>query len=110
MVGNGYFRGLVLKKGEVVSVQFGSGMRYGIVVSTALFNESFGRLYFVPADERTIRHKLEVVGRINKKTYAFQPENLISISTGMKISSLGPADSALVEEVCKRVRLIMDLG
>lgn len=99
-----------MKKGELVSVKFGRGLRFGIIVSTELFNSRIHRLYFVPADERYKRHELEVQVTINSKIYTFQPENIISLKDSMPTISAGMAPAAVTEEICKRIRLIMDLG
>jgi len=101
---------MVVTKGELITVQFGSGVRYGIIISTEIFNSRIHRLFFVPADQRYKRHELEVQTTINGKIYTFQPEHLLSLSDRMSIISVGQASVELTEEICKRVRLIMDLG
>ena len=101
---------MVVKKGQLITVQFGSGVRYGIVISTEIFNSTIHRLFFVPADQRYKRHELEVQTTLTGKVYTFQPEHLISLSDSMPISLSGQASVELTEEICKRVRLIMDLG
>ncbi|MDA3938458.1 MAG: hypothetical protein PF693_03990 [Spirochaetia bacterium] len=101
---------MVVKKGQLITVQFSSGVRYGIIISTEVFNSTIHRLFFVPADQRCKRHELEVQTTINGKEYTFQPEHLISLSDRMSITPAGQAPSELTEEICRRVRLTMDLG
>jgi len=101
---------MVIIKGQLITVQFGSGGRFGIIISTEVFNSTIHRLFFVPADQRYKRHELEVQSILKGKVYTFQPEHLISLSDRMSISLSGQAPVELTEEICKRVRLIMDLG
>ena len=101
---------MVVPKGQLITVKFGSGIRYGIIISTEIFNSTIHRLFFVPADQRYKRHELEVQSTINGKVYTFQPEHLLSLSDRMSITPTGQASVELTEEICKRVRLIMDLG
>lgn len=101
---------MVIRKGQLITVKFISGVRYGIVISTEIFNSRLHRLFFVPADQRYKRHELEVQSTLNGKVYTFQPEHLISISDRILVSSSGQSSVELTEEICKRVRLIMDLG
>ena len=101
---------MVIRKGQLITVRFSSGVRYGIVISTGIFNSRLHRLFFVPADQRYKRHELEVQTTLNGKVYTFQPEHLISLSDRMSISPSGQSPVELTEEICKRVRLIMDLG
>lgn len=95
-----------MKKGTLITVQFGKGIRYGIVVSTEAFNERTSRLYFVPADKKQKEAELEVL----MGEYVFQPDKLMSISSKMHITVAGIAHPAVTEAICKRIRLIMDLG
>ena len=38
------------------------------------------------------------------------PETLLSVKDTMETTIVGEADTRVTEEVCKRIRLIMDLG
>ena len=99
-----------MKKGTLVRVRFAPGVRFGIIVSTEIFNASFHRYYFVSADKRQAEHGMEVQAVINGETYAFTPETLLSVKDAMETTIVGEADTRVTEEVCKRIRLIMDLG
>ena len=99
-----------MKKGSLVEVKFGPGVRFGIIVSTEIFNLSFRRQYFVSADKRRAQHNLEVAAVINGGDYALMPATLMSINDVMETTIVGEADTRVTEEVCKRIRLIMDLG
>jgi hypothetical protein len=95
-----------MKKGALVTVQFGHGVRYGMIVSTEVFNLPVHRLFFVPAD----RKRKEVGLEVQMGEYVFQPDKLMSINDKLHITEAGVADPTVTEDVCKRIRLIMDLG
>ena len=62
---------MVLKKGTLVRVRFAPGVRFGIIVSTEIFNAAFHRYYFVSADKRQAEQGMEVQAVINGETYAY---------------------------------------
>ena len=99
-----------MKKGQLVNVQFGTGSRFGLVVSSEACNFALHRYYFVPANKRKKDHEFELEAIINNDVYTFQPQNMISLSDSLPCTPTALANVTVVDEVCKRIRLIMDLG
>lgn len=97
-------------KGGLTIVKVANVVRHGVVVSTGLFNESIQRMYFVPASKRSKQHDFEVEVTIKGSTYTFQPQNLMSLPTNLPITFGDKIAPEKLEEICKRIRLIMDLG
>lgn len=99
-----------LVKGKLGFARFGKGNVFGIVVSTELANTALKRFYFIPADQRSKAHEFEVEAKIKGTLFCFAPQHLMSLTTKIQFDDQGIAPSGLTEELCKRVRLIMDLG
>ena len=97
-------------KGQLGYAKFTGGVRFGIVVSTELANTALKRYYFIPADKRRKAHEFEVEAQVEDGWYSFAPQYLMSLSAKVPFKTSIMAAPSLTEELCKRVRLIMDLG